>query len=558
MNRIPDSWPAHGEAEVAAPPVVLAHEAPFALPPLHVEPALRRVVRDDGADTIVEPLVMQVLVALARAHGDILTRDELVDRCWGGRIVGDDSIARVIALLRKLGAEFGQGAFTIETITKVGYRLISVKPAARVQEAKSARPLRRIGGRMAALAGAVGFDTLPNSTLQPSIAVLPLRLIGPAKKHALVAEALPHDLIAQLSRLRWLFVIARASSFQFRDPEPDIRQVGTSLGVKYCLAGALEEEGGRIAVIVELVDTQSLQVIWGNRYSAAVKDIHELRANIVVGIIAALEFQIPVHEAHRAALGSPENLDAWSLYHLALQRVFRSTPEDNAAACALFEQAAALEPGFARAHAGLSFTHFQNAFMRYVADTDSEALSARRYAERAIELDAADPFANLVFGRSFWLTGELAQSLPWIDRALMLNPNYAQGAYAHAFTDAILCDGAQGQRHADHAMALSPIDPMQYAMMGARALSHAVRGEHEEAADWSDRAARAPNSHILIALIAVLCHALADREPQARTWTDAVRKGNGTICRDDFFRAFPFAKSNVEATFSKALSRFGF
>jgi hypothetical protein len=109
-----------------------------------------------------------------------------------------------------------------------------------------------------------------------------------------------------------------------------------------------------------------------------------------------------------------------------------------------------------------------------------------------------------------WVNGDVAGSLPWIDRALMLNPNYAQGAYAHAFADSILCQGEDGQRHADRAMALSPIDPMHYAMMGARALSHAVRGEYAEAARWSDSAARAPNSHVLIAMIAVACQALAD------------------------------------------------
>ena len=103
MNRIQSTWPSTAPSGDAAP-VVLAHEAPFALGPLRVEPGMRRIVRTDGEDAIVEPLVMQVLVALAKTDGAILTRDELVDRCWGGRIVGDDSIARVIARLRKLGA----------------------------------------------------------------------------------------------------------------------------------------------------------------------------------------------------------------------------------------------------------------------------------------------------------------------------------------------------------------------------------------------------------------------------------------------------------------------
>ena len=163
-----------------------------------------------------------------------------------------------------------------------------------------------------------------------------------------------------------------------------------------------------------------------------------------------------------------------------------------------------------------------------------------------------------MFGRSLWLTGGLADSLPWIERALTLNPNYAQGAYAHAFADAILCNGSDGRLHADRAMALSPIDPMHYAMMGARALSHAVRGEYSEGADWADKAARAPNAHILMAMIAVLCQALAGREREARTWAGAVRAGNPAISRDDFFRAFPFRESSVRTGFSQALESLGF
>ena len=127
--------PVADEANAASAPVVLAREAPFDLADLHVEPALRRVSRRDGAALTLEPLVMQVLVALARADGAVVTRDELVERCWGGRIVGDDSISRVISRLRKVAAGFAQGAFAIETTAKVGFRLVSGEAAQGMAEA---------------------------------------------------------------------------------------------------------------------------------------------------------------------------------------------------------------------------------------------------------------------------------------------------------------------------------------------------------------------------------------------------------------------------------------
>ncbi|MFC4293459.1 winged helix-turn-helix domain-containing tetratricopeptide repeat protein [Novosphingobium tardum] len=486
----------------------------------------------DGAPVPLTRKPLQILTALANARGALVTKDELLDAVWPSQLVEEAALqVHIVALRKALGAE----AELLKTVHGFGYRL----------DVPGLAATSHTNGSVA-------------SGSQPSIAVLPLRLLGGEAKHALIAEALPHELISELSRLHWLFVIARASSFQFRDAEPDIAGVGATLGVKYCLSGTLEPSDNRLAITVDLVDTRTLGVIWGDRFLAPIEAIHETRSRIVASIISALEFHIPVYEAHAATTKSTEDLDAWGLYHLALQRVFRSTAQDNAAACDLFEQAAARDPSFARAHAGLSFTHFQNAFMRYVPNAENEKLAARRHADRAVELDAADPFANLVLGRAHWLTGKIWQSLPWIDRALTLNPNYAQASYAHALTDSILCEGAEGQRHADRAMALSPIDPMNYAMMGSRALSHAVRGEHAEAADWAERAARAPNSHVLIAMISVLCHALAGRDAAARRWAGAVRAGSPAISVQDFFRAFPFERADIRRTFTRALMNYGF
>ena len=491
-----------------------------------------RQLLSDGAPRQLTRKPLEILSVLANAKGSLVTKDELIGAVWPKQIVEESALqVHIVALRKALGSE----AYRLKTVHGLGYRLEVPEVAA---DGKIQAP--------------------PQLSPQPSIAVLPFRLIGQIAQYSVIGDALPHELIAELSRLRWLFVVARASSFLFREPEPDLRQIAHRLGVSYCLSGTMEQNAGRIGFTIDLVDTRTQQVIWGDHYSSAPEGIHELRADMVRNVINALEFQIPLHEAHLSALGTSENLDAWALYHRALQRMFRFTRADNEAAFALFEQAIVRDPNFARAHAGLSFTRFQNAFMRYSSDIDSEAIRARQLAERALELDAADPFANLVYGRSMWLADDFSGSLSWIDRALLLNPNYAQASYAHAFADAMLCQGADGQAHADRAIALSPIDPMQYAMLGARALSHAVRGDYSAAAGWSDRAARAPNAHILISMIAVLCHALAERELEARAWASAVRAGNSSLSQADFFRAFPFKESKVRSTFSAALTPFGF
>ena len=144
---------------------------------------------------------------------------------------------------------------------------------------------------------------------------------------------------------------------------------------------------------------------------------------------------------------------------------------------ALFQRAIGRDPGFARAYAGLSFVHFQTAFMRHTDDLASEVDEARRFAERGLELDAIDPFVNFTMGRTFWLVGDLDGGLPWLERATALSPNYAQGIYARAWTETLAGRRLDGRRHVDLAMRLSPLDPLYYAMLGTRAFTHMVQGE---------------------------------------------------------------------------------
>ena len=390
---------------------------------------------------------------------------------------------------------------------------------------------------------------------RPSIAVLPFHRLGGDGPHAIIAEALPHEIIAELSRLRWLLVVARGSSFRFRDPDPDIARIGTVLGVDYCLSGTLELIGTRIVVHVELADTRTAGVVWSERYAADADGVHDIRSAIAVSVIAALEIQIPLHAAQTAAAMPPDSLDAWANYHLGVQHMYRTTVADNDMATRRFAAAVDQAPDFARAHAGLSFTHFRNSFLYYRADLVTEGALARHHAERAVSLDALDAFANMAMGRCYWLTGEMGSSVGWLDRAVTLNPNYAQGMYAAAMTQTMLCDGAAGQARIDEAMLLSPIDPMRSAMLGVRALSHLVRSEDRDAADWGERAASGPDAHPLISLIAATCHELTGDTTRAHFWINAARQGMPALGQSQFFRSFPLRDEATRDRIAGALTR---
>ncbi|MBI3439909.1 MAG: hypothetical protein HY054_14880 [Proteobacteria bacterium] len=319
-------------------------------------------------------------------------------------------------------------------------------------------------------------------------------------------------------------MIARGSSFRFRNPVADLSQIRTALNVRYCLSGVVEVRGSLLTIGVELADTHDSGVIWGETFRTEAGGVHEVREDIVRAIISALELQIPLNEARRARWKPPEQLDAWSAYHLGLQHAYRFNKDDNEAATTLFQRAATLEPTFARAYAGLSFTRFQDAFLHYTPDVEAATADARRYAELSLEHDPLDPFGNFTMGRSFWLRGDIESSVPWLDRANTLNPNYAQGRYARAFTDPLLGEGDRAQVYADTAMALSPLDPLLYAMQAGRAFSHLVRDDLDNGVVWIDRARRSPGAHVLIDMIAALAHGLRGEEEQARAWRASRRR----------------------------------
>jgi TolB-like protein len=503
----------------------------------------RAELRAGGAACRVEPQVFALLVHLVENRDRLVSRDELLEKVWDGRVVSDAAIASRVKSARQALGDDGTAQRYIRTLHRQGYRFV-----ARVR-ATSAQFREQAGA---------GEAAAPAADARPSIAVLPFRLLGDAGPHAAIADALPDELIVDLARLRWIFVTARGSSFRLRASEPDMTEIGRLLGVRYCLAGTVEVLGRTLAVSVELVDTRDAGIVWAERFSGSLDDVHRVREDIRSRVLAALELRIPLHEASLARLAVSEDLDAWSAYHLALQHLYRFNRQDNAAAAALFERAIGRDPGFARAHAGLSFVHFQTAFLRQSENLAGEVDEARRFAARAVELDEVDPFVNFVMGRTYWLVGDLDGGLPWLERATTLSPNYAQGVYARGWTETLAGRAADGRRQVDLAMRLSPLDPLYYAMQGTRAFAHLVQGEDMQAAWWADRAARAPGAHVLIAMIASAMHAIAGDDAASGAWAANVRERSPALTREDFFRSFPMKAAGARARLDEALARRGF
>jgi TolB-like protein/DNA-binding winged helix-turn-helix (wHTH) protein len=510
-------------------------------------------LRDGDKACKLEPQVFALLALLVENRERLVSKEEIIDKVWDGRVVSDAAVASRIKSARQALGDDGKTQRFIRTIHGLGYRFVAEAGAA--CGAKAYSPL---APGNSVVEGIDSANLQMDKPSRPSLAVLPFRLVGDCGRYAALAVALPDELITELSRLRWLFVTARASSFRLRVSDTELCEIGGLLQVRYCLTGTVEVSDRSVVVAVELIDTANGGIVWAERFSGRIDDIHAIREDVRSGVLTALEIQIPLHEAIRARLVSAEDLDAWSAYHLGLQHMYRFNRVDNAAAATLFQRAVALDPLFARAHAGLSFIHFQTAFMGYTDDFTGEADRARRFAERGLELDPLDPFVNFTMGRTFWLEGDLDSSLGWLERATTISPHYAQGIYARAFTEALALRPQEGQLHVDLAMRLSPLDPLRYGMLGTRAFTHIAMGEDMEAAKWAERAARSPGAHVLIAMIAAAAHALNGDAARAAHWAANVRERDGSLTPNDFCRAFPMKSDAMRLRVMQALGQLGF
>ena len=219
-----------------------------------------------------------------------------------------------------------------------------------------------------------------------------------------------------------------------------------------------------------------------------------------------------------------ESLDAWASYFRGLWHMYRFNAHDNDIATHLFTRALEADDRFARAHAGLSFTHFQNGFIGYKKDSREHARLAKQHADRALELDPLDPLTVLSMGRAEMLRGNWEDATPWFDRSTEMNPNYSWAFYHRALSSAVVDDGAVAPEHAMKAISLSPIDPLHYAMLASRSLGHMAQGEYEQGAEWSSRAAKAPNAHVMICAIAAIGSSLAGDGAGAEDHASEIRE----------------------------------
>ncbi|HMO09342.1 MAG TPA: winged helix-turn-helix domain-containing protein [Paracoccaceae bacterium] len=500
----------------------------------------RAELRGPDGPVHLEPKPLALLTFLAENNDRVLTRDAMIDAVWGGRIVSDAAVSTVLKQVRKALADGGRKQEFIRTLHGRGHRFVA--------EVRIA----------AAASVAAGRDRASPTDGRPMVAVLPFRSSGRAGRWANLPEAIAAEVIASLSRLRWLRVIARETTFRFRNPSLDVAGVRDILGAGYALCGVVDTTGARLAVSLELSETAGGSVIWAERFTSALDAVHAVRTSIVDCVLAALEISVPRHEAEIARLRPSESLDAWSAFHLGLAHVYRFNRNDNAIAAGLFRRATELDREFAAAWAARSFSSFQDAFMGFLPDRAAAVREAQATAERSIELDPMEPTANFAMGRLPILTGDLRGDTAWLDRALELSPSFAKGHYSRALVNVLAGRTEATREGIDRAMQLSPLDPLLGPMFGVRALSLLIDGHPDAAQEQAQKALRAGPSHLINAMTAAAISALcgkAGEAAQLRAWV-GERRPDATVGL--YLSALPMVDGPTRQQLIRALLGLGF
>jgi DNA-binding SARP family transcriptional activator/TolB-like protein len=396
------------------------------------------------------------------------------------------------------------------------------------------------------------------ATRRASICVMPFTERTPeGLARGGLADGLTEDIITRLAKLRVLFVIARGSVYALGERNIPPEEAGRLLNVDYVASGTVRRNGERVIVTAELSEARAARIVWVEEFTCRRDDALTIFDEVGNRIVASIAEEIEATERNRAILKSPGSLNAWEAYHRGLWHMYRFNGDDNARAAHFFQMALKQDRTFARAHACLSFTHFQNAFLHRTAARQTEIARAFETAGEGLVADDRDPAAHWAMGRALWLRGELDESLVELEKSLTLSPNFALGHYTRGFVQCQSGDARLAIEATDYSRHLSPFDPLQFAMLATRAIALLRLGEYEDAAEWAIKAAARPNAHIHILGIAVNCLAAAGRFDEAGQFVARARKAAPGSGVQEFLASF-YLEPGTAKLFRMNAGRVGF
>jgi TolB-like protein/Tfp pilus assembly protein PilF len=456
----------------------------------HVLDIERRELRRGAEPISLEPQVFDLLVYLVRNRDRVVSKDDLIDGVWGGRIVSDSALTSRLNAARKAVNDSGAEQRIIRTVQRRGVRFIG-------EVSEDSEP-------------AAGIAAAPTATEAPtvphlSIVVLPFVNLSDDPEQQYFADGVTGDLMTDLSRIPDMLVISRNTAFTYRDKPVDTRQIGRELGVRYVLEGEVQRSGNRVRVTAQLIDAETDTHLWAERFAGDAGDLFALQEEITHRIAVALDLEL-VGDAAARPSERPDTRD-----YLLRGRAARLKPpsrENRAEAVALFERALALEPMSVAAQSWLAI-ELTARVLDFMTDTAATDIArAESLAERALAASPRSPLAHFAKGQVLRAQDRYDEAIPEYETVIALNRNWAN-AHSHLgwckFVTGSIEEVLPAQ---ERAIRLSPRDPQIGLFYFRIGFAHLLQSRADEAIVWCEKARNATPAHPLFRMLLASAYAL--------------------------------------------------
>jgi adenylate cyclase len=424
-----------------------------------------------GTDVVpLAPQVFDLLDYLIRNRERVVSKDDLINAIWNGRSVSDAALTTRLNAARTAIGDSGEEQRLIKTLPRKGFRFIG-----RVREERDKIPtVPDDSAEPEKLA-----LTLPD---KPSIAVLPFENMSGDPEQEYFADGMVEEIITALSRFKWLFVIARNSSFTFKGRAVDIKEVGRRLGVRYVLEGSVRKASGKVRIAGQLIDAVTGAHIWADRFERDLTDVFALQDEVTIAIVSVIQPKMLQTEIEMATRRRPENLTAYDFLLRAVPQFYLTTREGLVEAIRLAHRALELDPGLASAARLVGSCHNANVLLGYSNDPQFDRREAVRLVRLALSIDDSDPetlaTASVV---SAFMVGDSEAEIEMADRAVALNPNSEVAWRCRGFVYRIAGLPEEAIRSYERAIRMSPVDPQLYQTLTGIGLAFIELGRFDEA-----------------------------------------------------------------------------
>jgi TolB-like protein len=425
-----------------------------------------------------------------------------------------------------------------------------------------ARPVRVYRVQMKAAARAAPALQHPH---KPSIAILPFNNMTGDPEQEYFADGMVEEITTALSRTRWLFVIARNSSFTYKGRAVDVKQVGRELGVRYVLEGGVRKAADRVRITAQLIDVSTGAHLWADRFDGSLEDIFELQDQVTASVVGAIAPRLEQAEMERAKHKPTESLDAYDYFLRGMASLHSWTKEGNDEALRLFNKAIELDSEFASAYGMAAWCYVRRKGGRWMIGRVQETAETARLARRAVELGWDDAVALAWGGFALaYVVHDVEVGASLIDRALLLNPNLAEAWHFSGWVRIYLGEPEVAIEHLTHAMRLSPLDPLTFVTQMAIAFAHFFAGRYLNASSWAEKALAASPPRLRdrsvyhpALLIAAASNALAGRLEEARSAIERSRALNPTPHVSNLKNQIPLRRPEDLARYAEGLRKAG-